>query len=117
MQRCLAERVAVPDLFTDAHYLPLRPAGPRARHVVAFARTSGDQWAIAVVPRFVSGLDPMTARFASHWSETTVRLPREAPNRWRSAFGTSIAARRGSLALEELFASMPVALLRSPDGG
>src|SRR5581483_7936969 len=65
--RALAARAALPRLFTDGDYVPLLAEGDRARHVVAFARRhaaddasdgAGDResWAIAVVPRWLSGM-------------------------------------------------------------
>ena len=43
-------------LFEEGEYLPLAVGGARADHVVAFARKTGDSYAVTVVPRFLASL-------------------------------------------------------------
>ena len=99
--RALAVRRARPESFGDGSagaYEPLTATGPGADHVVAFARGGH---AVTVVPRFSVGL----AR-AGGWAGTALRLP---PGRWRDAF--TGAHHDGAVALSELLAGFPVALL------
>jgi (1->4)-alpha-D-glucan 1-alpha-D-glucosylmutase len=70
------------DLFLNGAYVPLKPAGARAEHVVAFARTLGDDSVVTVVPRLVarlcgmeSGLPPGPAVWPTIWGETRLGLP------------------------------------------
>jgi (1->4)-alpha-D-glucan 1-alpha-D-glucosylmutase len=78
-------------------YRPLRPAGPAAEHAVAFDR--GD--AVTVVTRLPVGLGR-----AGGWRETILRLP---GGHWRDVLTGRAAA--GEVALAELLADLPVALL------
>src|SRR5439155_21782529 len=44
------------DLFSEGEYIPLRAAGTRQDHIIAFARRLGDQWCFVAVPRLVAKL-------------------------------------------------------------
>jgi (1->4)-alpha-D-glucan 1-alpha-D-glucosylmutase len=87
-------------LFAGGEYLPLHARGAYARHVCAFARRSGGQWAVAVAPRW-------TARLVD-WSDTELVLPDGAPGEWREVFTGLIPA---SWRLADLLAEFPVALV------
>jgi (1->4)-alpha-D-glucan 1-alpha-D-glucosylmutase len=115
--RCLRDN---PGLFSAGEYLPLEVVGEQAEHVFAFARRSGEQWAIVAVPRLPVGLCPDESQLplgADVWRDTRVVLPGVDPAlRWRDVFtGATLAAtERGgvlSLAAAELFAHFPAALL------
>jgi (1->4)-alpha-D-glucan 1-alpha-D-glucosylmutase len=84
-------------LGPEGDYRPLRAAGARAAHAVAFLR--GGEVA-AVVPRLVIGLQ-------GGWSDTFVELP---AGRWRNEL-TGEEAGGGRLFLKGLLARFPVALL------
>ena len=62
--RLLGRRRAAPALFESREYVPLRAAGAKARHVVAFARDD----LLVVVPRLLAGL-------GGDWVDTTIELP------------------------------------------
>ncbi|MFL5306687.1 MAG: malto-oligosyltrehalose synthase [Polyangia bacterium] len=64
-------------LFGQGEYVPLEVVGPKARHVVAFARVDGDAVAITVVGRFFTGLDAAARRpvGADVWHDTRVIIP------------------------------------------
>ncbi len=83
----LRARAEAPDLFERGEYLPLAASGPRADHVVAFARrlppTAGGpaQEIVVIVPRLNHGLTggaTVAPLGEAIWGETTVELPREA---------------------------------------
>jgi (1->4)-alpha-D-glucan 1-alpha-D-glucosylmutase len=117
----LRARRAAPELFLDGEYLPLDAEGPGSRHLVAFARRLGPAVSLAIVPR-------LTARFESGgtgpvgeqaWSTTRLPLPDAlgAPT-WRNLFtGEAVAAAASAagatLALRDVLATCPVALLRA----
>jgi len=95
VSRALRARRDQPERFTG--YLPLRATGPAASHAVAFARDG----VVAVATRLPVGL---SAR--GGWGETALALPEGA---WTDAFtGLSTS---GEVALTELLARYPVALL------
>jgi (1->4)-alpha-D-glucan 1-alpha-D-glucosylmutase len=112
-------------LFSAGEYLPLDAAGDRSAHLFAFARRAGDAWAIAVVPRLLTGLAPDVARLplgAEVWGNTRLLLPAVDPSlRWRNVFtGEVVAAAESqgerSLRAGEMFAHFPVVLLLGERG-
>jgi (1->4)-alpha-D-glucan 1-alpha-D-glucosylmutase len=77
----LSLRKQIPSVFEGA-YIPLEVEGPRAEHVVAFARDDGEHWVIVIATRLSANLlaetsvPPNLPRIdASVWEETRVRLP------------------------------------------
>lgn len=112
--RGLAARRADPELFVRGAYLPAETHGARAAHLIAFARRAEGRWLLCAAPRHparLAGGMPLGARV---WRDTTVRLPPEAPARWRDLVtGVPLAAEGDSLAAAALFRHLPVALLLS----
>jgi (1->4)-alpha-D-glucan 1-alpha-D-glucosylmutase len=116
--KALSFRKGDAELFREGDYLPLRVAGDRTQHVVAYARRQGPRWVLVAVPRLLTGLcaageAPLGAKV---WRETVIMLPQDAPESWRNVFtGETISASpsRGvrSLHLRNVFLSFPVALL------
>jgi (1->4)-alpha-D-glucan 1-alpha-D-glucosylmutase len=110
----LAARNAHPDAFTGGEYLPLEAAGAKAEHVVAFARRGGGSTLLTVVPRLVATLTAARDHALptpADWAGTAVTGDAVA-GRWRNLLtGAEIRAGEGGLALAELLADFPVALL------
>ncbi|MEY2567988.1 MAG: (1-_4)-alpha-D-glucan 1-alpha-D-glucosylmutase [Actinomycetota bacterium] len=97
--RALRLRKERPDLLgPGASYEPLHATGASAEHAVAFVRGGG---CAVVVPRLVLGLA------ARRWRDTTLELPE---GDWRDAL-TGAEVRGGLVAVGELLAEFPVALL------
>jgi (1->4)-alpha-D-glucan 1-alpha-D-glucosylmutase len=108
------------ELFQSGAYLPLPVSGTKASHICAFARTSGGQLAIVIVPRLLATLlgdqhtDPMDA---SVWGDTCVELPEEVQQaEYCEVFTGEVirAEREGNrawLSASSVFANFPVALL------
>jgi len=113
--RLLNLRAMAPELFRDGDYLPLAVKGPAATHVCAFARRHGKQTLIAVVPRLTAKL--LGAREgpplgAAVWGDTQVELPAGlARRRWVERLAGRPCGPGHALAIGELFADLPVALL------
>ena len=114
-----------PGLFSAGEYLPIAVDGPKAAHLFAFVRRSGDVLALVVVPRLVAGLttDPDRPPLGQEvWQDTRLVLTGVAPvTRWRNLFtGETLATEdrdgQPSLAAADVFASFPVALLISEEG-
>jgi (1->4)-alpha-D-glucan 1-alpha-D-glucosylmutase len=93
----LRHRRRRPERYEATTYEPLAAEGPRADHVVAFSR--GDL--LVAVPRLVSGVA------ASGWQGTTLTLPDGA---WASVLAEG-ARHAGTVAIDDLFADFPVAVL------
>jgi (1->4)-alpha-D-glucan 1-alpha-D-glucosylmutase len=115
----LALRNTHPELFADGDYLPLDVTGAHARHVVAYARRHGADWAVVVAPRLLLTLaratgirDGESPLGESAWCDTAVRLPAEAPAAWRDTLGNVTCRADGAaIRVADALAGLPVALL------
>jgi len=109
-------------LFVDGGYIPLEVSGPRAEHVVAFARRQDDDWAIVLAARLFAtlatdaGLGIGDAPVGEVWSDTTVSLPEDAPDEWAGAItGRNVSAASRALLVADVLDVFPVALLKQND--
>ena len=100
-------------LFAGGAYLPLVVRGRAADHVIAFARTSGDEAAICVVPRLLARLcERGEIPSATAWADTEIQLPAEPGQRaWRNVLTGERHRPDGSLRLSALLRTLPLALL------
>lgn len=100
--RCLAVRGSLPDAFATGAYEVIDAHGPRADHVLAFARGTS---VVVAVTRLSSRVED--------WAATTLRVPE---GRWRDALGV-VEHRAGPAGVRasELFARLPVVLLVRAD--
>jgi (1->4)-alpha-D-glucan 1-alpha-D-glucosylmutase len=113
--RTLTLRREQPAVFQAGAYIPLQAQGSKANHVVAFARTHGDEAVITVVPR----LSYTLAQGREHpptgdvWAETELVLPRGFPGLFFNIFNGQVCAVSASrtLSCREIFSTFPVALL------
>ncbi|HEV2148044.1 MAG TPA: malto-oligosyltrehalose synthase [Longimicrobiaceae bacterium] len=118
--RALALRNALPETFLDGEYLPLTSAGARVGHVFAFARRGGGAEVVAAVPRLPATMMrergfalPDAEAWRDTWIEGSDGI---LAGRWRNVLtGAEVeGVERGggtALAVDELFADFPVALL------
>lgn len=107
------------EFFRHSTYLPLSTDGSKAEHVCAFARRSGKQIIIAATARFFLALTDQGEKkpCGSVWAETYLDAPFTAEGCWRNIFtGRALQARtrrdKPVLSLEEVFACLPVAVLK-----
>ena len=103
------------ELFMRGEYVPLDVIGPRAPHVIAFARAHAGRRVLAVCGRLFTALPeaPPLPVDPKVWTDTFVSVG-DGDARFTNVFsGATIRVVKGSLALEEVFAQMPVALLES----
>lgn len=115
--RALAARRNAPELFRDGAYVPLDVVGPRARHIVAFARVRDGDVAIAVAPRLCAAIVGDREAFR----DTYVHLPDEVAELlpdgvvedvFTGAQRRAISREGGTaLAVPALFADFPLSLL------
>ena len=110
LTRLLLDRTASPELYADGSYEPLGPQEPDAR-VLAFRRARGGEELVVAVARLAAGLGrDGELPTGDAWGEATLALPAGS---WRSVLDdrdVEIAA--GDAALRELFAKLPVSVLR-----
>ena len=122
LRRRFGAVASTPGYFTIGEYLPAIHRGSRERTVFAFARRLSGMQAVVAVPRLVSQMDsdadglPLErerGKIRACWCRASTRICR-----WRQAFtGQLLSANRVgkatgfSMALAEVFADFPVALL------
>jgi (1->4)-alpha-D-glucan 1-alpha-D-glucosylmutase len=110
--KALEFRRTHPELFAEGEYLPVVPSGERSDNVIAFARKRDQEWAVSVAPRltakFFTGKRPPLGRV---WLDTTLPLPSGAPSAWHNVLTGAELNGADSLALREVMAEFPVALL------
>jgi len=127
-QRGLAARALQPDLFEDGSYLSLAVDGDRQRHVFAFARRHGENWAVFAFPRLCARLCELFGLPVdrpplgeSTWGDAVLRFPADAPAHWiNNLTGESLVldrfGERLELPLARLFQRFPFALLTPANG-
>ncbi|MEO5329357.1 MAG: malto-oligosyltrehalose synthase [Magnetococcus sp. THC-1_WYH] len=115
--RSLSLRRQWPEVFRDGDYQPLEIQGEFSRHACAFARQHQNRIIMALVPRLPvrllenQGILPMGMKI---WGETAVVLPEVlARTHWHNIFSGESLRAAGKLAVGEVLASFPVALLAS----
>ncbi len=117
--RALTMRRDHPAAFAHGEYVPLAVAGPRARHVVAYARRSGDQGFVVIAGRLFAtlGVDPGAAPLgADIWGDTEVVLDvlPGALTLVDALSGAKHAVADGRMPVAAALSHLPVALLRFP---
>lgn len=113
-----------PELFLKGDYTPLAVRGPRRRHLIAFARSRGPEWAVVIAPRFWTQVarEGQAPLGAAVWPEETIQLPPGAPSSWKSAIGgeavtvqdtaaTPAEAEGAVIPVADILARFPVGLL------
>ena len=109
-------------LFGRGDYQPLEATGPRRDHVVAFARSAGDEAVLVVAPRLVvrlAGGGERPPLGPEVWGRTGLILPPHLASRsYRNVFtGESLTpdshAGAPGLLVGDALQVFPVALLRS----
>ncbi len=124
IREALRMRRRVQALFADGAYTALEASGARGRNVIAFARTAAAQHVIVAVGRFFTsfGLGPEACVGETAWRDTYLSAPNGLlHSRYVELFtGCEIRADldrdRRQLCLADIFAHLPIAILRpAPD--
>jgi (1->4)-alpha-D-glucan 1-alpha-D-glucosylmutase len=109
-------------LFTDGAYLPLSGEGDLKEHLCAFARSGEGKVVLVIVPRFLTRLvkNPDEHSLGHKvWGDSWLIIPPEIPAAsFNSIFtaetiGTVERDGRTGLALDQVFANFPVAMLEA----
>jgi (1->4)-alpha-D-glucan 1-alpha-D-glucosylmutase len=117
--RALCFRKSHSELLAKGAYMPLRAAGNRQNHVIAFARKLKDDSAIAVAGRFFMGLGASDSLPIGEetWGDSALVLRRDLSHlAYREVFSqttieTAQQNGRTVLPLAKAFSQLPVALL------
>lgn len=124
MWRTLQFRRQAPLIFSGGSYVPLEGRGEKKAHLLAFARTFGEDSIVVGVPRLVVGLlggkeEPPLGETA--WKDTRLRVPEGwIGRRYGNLFtGEELTVQNGAegagVFLRDLFGNFPVALLERLD--
>ncbi|HUU67371.1 MAG TPA: malto-oligosyltrehalose synthase [Methyloceanibacter sp.] len=111
----LALRARAHDLFAGGDYVKLAMEGAAAENVVAFARVSGTQAVVTIVPRTALNLlsgesTPLVPD--ERWGDTVVALPPNlAGQSWRDVVTGEVHSSQGHLSVGEALGRFPVAVL------
>jgi malto-oligosyltrehalose synthase len=108
-----------PNLFRDGQYIPLKTVGEHANHVLAFARVHETGTVIVAVPRLIAKLMKGEAglpRGCELWQDTAIQLSFQPATELRNLFTGNLLRVQDNghfavLAVKDLFADFPVALL------
>jgi (1->4)-alpha-D-glucan 1-alpha-D-glucosylmutase len=111
-------------LFAKGSYLPLRAAGEKNKHVIAFARSFRGTTVLVLAGRFFAQLSPDSRAplGAGVWGDAEVVLRKQLPSgSYRDVFtGKTISSTRRNdevvLPIAEAFSHLPIALLVSGNG-
>jgi (1->4)-alpha-D-glucan 1-alpha-D-glucosylmutase len=115
IRRLLRLRAEHEALFRNGGYHPIRTAGLRARHLIAFARRLEGAACITVAPRLIAGLGirPSDLPCGEVWGDTRVELPFVADGSELVDAITGMAHRveNGGIRVAQLLGAAPVAVL------
>jgi len=101
-------------LFRHGSYVPLRAAGQAEPHIIAHARQDEGTTLLALAPRFACSLMKGNAELplGNAWGGMKLPLPAGMEGTFRNIFtGELVALASQELALNEVFAHFPVAVL------
>ncbi|MGA9883150.1 MAG: malto-oligosyltrehalose synthase [Candidatus Acidiferrales bacterium] len=108
------------ELFECGEYFPLKTVGKQRENLFAFVRRNENEWALATVPRLLSGVvGPGEMPLGrAVWTTTSIELPPDSPVEWYDVIsGQPLRATKRSskmiLRAADLFRAFPVALCAS----
>ncbi len=116
--RLLSYRRQHENIFRQSNYIPLMAEGPEADHVCGFARRFGKELIVSVCARYFASLSHEGCQVpcGSVWSKTFLEAPEDGSGSWFNIltgefFQTKKINEKEVFAMEQLFATLPVAFL------
>ena len=112
--RTLSLRRLRPGLFSDAAYRPIGASGLRSGSVLAFERGGPEgPLLVACAIRAAAALEGASGPTLSSawWNGTELAATASPTGRWVNRLTGEVLAGDGALAAQDLFATLPVALL------
>ena len=113
--KLFTERRQQANTFAKGSYIPLKVKGAYDEYIIAYARRYQQQWYITIAPIHLAELCREQDRSANElkWRNTRVVLPAEAPAEWQNVFtGATGKPVENSIRIKDVFASLPLALLK-----
>jgi (1->4)-alpha-D-glucan 1-alpha-D-glucosylmutase len=116
IQRVLALRGRLPELFARGAYRPLEVTGPFVAHVVAFLRSQAGAHCLVAVPRLpgkLLGIGDAISIEPAAWRDTVLHLPQDLLGRelYDAIGGAHVQPQDDTVSLGSILAAFPVALL------
>ena len=110
--RLLADRADAPALYADGDYEAVETTGAEAARLIAFTREAGGGKLAVMVARLASSLgDEGGFPVGEVWGDTRAAIP---VGTWQDVLtGRTVAVGADGAAMRELFADLPVAVLRA----
>jgi (1->4)-alpha-D-glucan 1-alpha-D-glucosylmutase len=109
--RLLSLRNELASLFRDGAYEPVEVSGPDRDHVLAFSRSAADDCVVVAVGRHFAGLTDQGRHWPRSDWQAELKLGSRQRHRFRDALGGAQPCQ--SFDVAQLFAVLPVAILRS----
>jgi (1->4)-alpha-D-glucan 1-alpha-D-glucosylmutase len=109
-------------LFAKGNYISLDATGERQHHIIAFARSHSGRSLIIAAGRFFMRLGTMSHQFPDGraWTNTSLLTPSELGSRYVDLLTGGVVETRMKriphLAMDEVFARMPLAMLVADEG-
>ncbi|MDG5798805.1 malto-oligosyltrehalose synthase [Marinilabiliaceae bacterium ANBcel2] len=104
-------------LFMYGEYIPLTVKGKYQNHILAFARHYNRSWHVTIVPVFLVSLnksaDDVVPPGELDWKDTSVLLPKEAPDDWENIFTGEEHCFQGVINVERAFRNSPAGILHA----
>lgn len=107
--RLLTDRAEDPALYAEGDYEPLLVEGEGARHVLGYLRRGKESCIAVVVGRCLAPLTEGESWSPGALAQTTISLP---PGTWTDLVTQTEHSHEGALSVGELFAVLPIAVLR-----
>lgn len=115
VQRILALRKRMPEVFAQGDYIPLAMTGAKAAHIVAFLRRHQGCDVLVVAPRLVAALlgeSGLPLAHADAWKDTFVMLPSACDGAWTDVFTQrKFGCGTNGIKVSDVLRDLPMALL------
>ncbi len=100
-------------LFRKGSYIPLETSGKFKNHIIAYARNYERNWAVTIVPRFLTGVieEGQYPIGSEIWHDTQVCLPQDHQKHWKEAISDQVIKNKNKLMIGEVLNVFPVSLL------
>lgn len=100
-------------LASDSSYIPLKVSGRYRKHILAFARRSGDDWMIVVLPLHLAAIGKISKFVPGSfdWADTSVHLSVNHSVAWHHML-FDIAGEGTEISVNAIFRDLPIAILK-----
>lgn len=115
MYTALRERRNEPLIFLEGDYLPVELSGEQSGNFISYARRSGENWILVVVPVLVTKIfDPeILSSDEEVLEQIKLALPAEAPENWVNVLSGDTLQINGKISLRKILNQFPVGLLKN----